>query len=84
MKRLALIFFWWLSATASAFAADPLMTMTLTPQEMAAVIKSMDRQPISETPPAGFWNVQAKITGALDANPAGRAAVTRMFPNPPR
>ncbi|MCG2626682.1 hypothetical protein L6654_08615 [Bradyrhizobium sp. WYCCWR 13023] len=41
------------------------MTLTLTPQAALAIIRSMDRQPISETPPADYWEVQMKIVTAL-------------------
>ena len=41
---------------------------TLTLIEVAAVSKTFNRQPPSEVPPDGLWNVLTKISAALDAN----------------
>ncbi|OAF17857.1 hypothetical protein AXW67_06975 [Bradyrhizobium neotropicale] len=53
------------------------VTLTLTPQEVLAIIRSMDRQPISETPPAGYWSVQEKIVTAL-RDPRARAEFDKL------
>lgn len=52
-----------------AFAQDAAITLKLTPVEVAAVLRSMDRQPITKRPPAGFWGVQVKISDAITARP---------------
>jgi hypothetical protein len=52
---------------AHAFAQS--INVALAPQEVVAIVQSMDRQPLSEAPPAGFWDAEGKILEALKANP---------------
>jgi hypothetical protein len=49
--------------------------ISLTPAEVVAIVRAQDRWPFGEKTPDGFFDVQAKISTALDANPAARAAV---------
>lgn len=56
-------------------AAAQDVTLTLTPQEVLAIVKSMDGWPIIKAPPQGFFAVQVKIGRALDRNPDARNAV---------
>jgi hypothetical protein len=64
-------------------AAAQNINLTLKPEELVAIVRSMDRQPISEPPPAGFWDAQAKVLQALQANPEAwrevRAALDRHY-----
>lgn len=53
------------------------VTVTLTPVEMSAIEHAFDRQPIDETPPAGFWDAKTKLLHALEANPAALRAAAR-------
>jgi hypothetical protein len=71
----------WLASVAGAFAASPdvALHLTLSPAEVVAIMRSMDRQPISETPPDGFWDVQVKIKQALEANPDALRAEKQMW-----
>jgi hypothetical protein len=57
----------WLVSGACA-AAEP-VTLHLTSTEIVAIVRSLDRQPISQIPPNGFWDAQIKIKQALEANP---------------
>jgi hypothetical protein len=62
---------------ASAFAQN--VNVSLNPAEVVAIMRSMDRQPISEIPPTGFWDVQIKIKQALEANPDALRADKQMW-----
>ena len=46
----------------------------ITPKEAAAIQRSLDRQPYSQQPPVGYWQLQIKLIDALNANPAARRA----------
>jgi hypothetical protein len=59
----------WLTSVAGAYATPPDVVLSLTATEIAAVVLSLDRQPISQNPPDGFWDAQSKILQALEANP---------------
>jgi hypothetical protein len=64
-----------LFAAAPALAEDAAaITLKLTPAEVAAIQRSMDRQPYSQQPPAGYWQLQIKLIDALNASPAARRA----------
>lgn len=76
-KRALILFLWWLASTASAFAED--VSLTFTPQEIAAIVKSMDRQPLSRRAPDGYWSAQAKIRQAVIANPSIERDVERQL-----
>lgn len=70
------LFVFALFATGPALAdsADEI-TLRLSPQEVVAIQRSLDRQPLSLRPPTGHWPIQVKIIEALRANPAARRAV---------
>jgi hypothetical protein len=66
----------WLTAIASAFAQDATdITLKLRPAQVAEIGRLIDLQPIGKAPPAAFWDVQATIDKALQANPAAMRAV---------
>jgi hypothetical protein len=74
----------WLAGVAGAHAEPADVVLRLTPTEIVAIILSTDRQPMSEAPPAGFWDAQSKILEALKANPEAwrkvKAALERQYP----
>ena len=76
-RRFLIAAFWLLSAPAFAQTAD--VTLKLTPAEVVAIVRSMDRQPISQIPPPGFWSLQIKINRALAADPVAKRAVQSAF-----
>ncbi|WP_354097642.1 hypothetical protein [Bradyrhizobium sp. S3.2.12] len=55
------------------------ITVNLAPAEVAAIQRSLDRHPISQTPPPGFWSLQTKINQALAANPEAQRAFQSAF-----
>ncbi len=57
-----------------------MIDLSLTPDEVVAVIRSMDRQPLGEIPPGGdgFWTLQEKLKQAMAANPQA-AEVSRLL-----
>jgi hypothetical protein len=59
----------WLASFGGACAVPADVTLHLTPAEVVAIVRSMDQSPISQVPPAGFWDAQVKIKQALEANP---------------
>jgi hypothetical protein len=67
----------WLAA-APAFAkdaADITLTLTLTPAEVIALQRALDRQPLSQQPPPGFWPLQVKLSQAVERSPEVKRAV---------
>jgi hypothetical protein len=66
-------------------ATQPTIDLTLTPDEIVAVVRSMDRQPPSEVPPGGegFWTFQTKLKQAMDANPVAAAAINSALDKTP-
>jgi hypothetical protein len=46
------------------------INLSLTPAEIVAIAKAMDRWPLAETPPDGWWSLQQKIKQAAEVNPA--------------
>jgi hypothetical protein len=68
----------WLASTAGALAQD--VTMTLTPAEIAVLTQALDLVPtnISPPPPQAFWEAQAAINRALQANPDALRAVLSL------
>jgi hypothetical protein len=69
-----------LLAAAPAFAQEAAnITLTLTPSEVIAIVRSMDRQPLAQTPPVGFWPVQVKIAEALAANHEAKRAFDQLL-----
>jgi hypothetical protein len=68
----------WLSV-ASAIAQNALdIALTLNPAQVAEITRLIDLQPISTAPPAAFWNLQATIDKALQANPDALRAVLSL------
>jgi hypothetical protein len=66
----------WLTAMASAFAQDaPDITVTLSPVQVAEIERLIDQQPISQAPPAAYWDLQTGISRQLEADPAALRAV---------
>jgi hypothetical protein len=67
----------WLSAASAAFAQvpPPDITLKLSPAQVAEIGRLIDLQPISISPPAAYWDLQATIDKALQANPAAMRAV---------
>lgn len=76
----------WLSA-APAFGQDAAsVTLHLSPVQAAAVLDAMDARaqlPTLATSDA-FWQVQAKLKEALDADPKGRRAFEDAYTAIPR
>ncbi|PJG56624.1 hypothetical protein CVM73_03485 [Bradyrhizobium forestalis] len=62
---------------APALADEPIV-LGLTPAEAVAIVRAMDRWPISERTPPGFFEVQIKIGRALDQNPNRREEVKEL------
>ncbi|QOZ60505.1 hypothetical protein [Bradyrhizobium guangdongense] len=54
---------------------DANIKIELTPDMVIAIVRAQDRWPPSEPTPPGFFDVQARISEALDANPAAKEAV---------
>jgi hypothetical protein len=71
--RLAAAGLWLFATAAPAFAQD--VTFTLNPAQVAEITRLIDQQPIGQTPPPAFWEVQAAIDKALQANPEALRAV---------
>jgi hypothetical protein len=66
----------WLTATAPAFAQDaPDITLKLSPAQVAEIGRLIDLQPISISPPAAYWDLQTRLSQAVNANPAALRAV---------
>jgi hypothetical protein len=66
----------WLSP-GSAIAQDaPDITLRLSPAQVAEIIRLIDMQPISQSPPPAFWDLQVTISNALSSNPEALRAVT--------
>jgi hypothetical protein len=67
---------------ASAFAQN--VNVSLNPAEVVAIVRSMERLPISEVPPAAYWDTQIKIIQALEANPDAwrevKSALGKRYP----
>ena len=76
MRNLLTIFL--LFAAAPAFAAESI-TLALPPSEVAALQRALDRQPMSQIPPPGFWPLQMKINHALAADPVAKRAFQSAF-----
>ncbi|MCP2125789.1 hypothetical protein [Bradyrhizobium ottawaense] len=74
MVRLLTIFALFAASSASAEDATNI-TLRLTPAEVIALQRSLDRQPISQTPPPGFWSLQVKLSQAVEGNPEAKRAV---------
>lgn len=68
-----------LLVSAPALAQDATITLMFTPAEVNALQRSLDRQPMSQTPPSGFWPLQTKINQALAANPEALRAFQSAF-----
>lgn len=57
-----------------ALADEPVVSLTLSPAQVAEMVRLIDLQPISQAPPPAFWDLQTTIGKALQANPdAARA-----------
>lgn len=63
---------------APAAGADITISISLYPAEVVALQKTLDRQPISEVPPPGFWSLQARFANAVDSDPAMKAALAEQ------
>ncbi|WP_038970248.1 hypothetical protein [Bradyrhizobium genomosp. III] len=74
MIRILTIFALFAASSASAEDAANI-TLRLTPAEVIALQRSLDRQPISQTPPAGFWSLQVKLSHAVEGSPETKRAV---------
>ncbi|QDF38269.1 hypothetical protein FJN17_12200 [Bradyrhizobium symbiodeficiens] len=61
-----------------ATAQDENITLQLSPAEVVAITRAMDRWPFGTRTPPGFFEVQGKIGRALDQNPDGREAVKEL------
>jgi hypothetical protein len=60
---------------APAFAQDaPDITLTLSPAQVAEIWRLVDLQPCCQVVPPAFFDLQAKLGDALDANPAALRA----------
>lgn len=58
--------------------ADERIVLGLSPAEVVAIVRAMDRWPISERTPPGFFEVQIKIGRALDQHPDRREEVKEL------
>ncbi|PDT57101.1 hypothetical protein CO678_35065 [Bradyrhizobium diazoefficiens] len=70
-------------AAAPAFAQDAAtsITITLTPDEVVALQRSLDRSRFGQAasaPPAGFWPLQVKLIQSLGANPEAKNAFNSL------
>jgi hypothetical protein len=67
----------WLASAAASFAqeAPPDITLKLTLAQAVEILRLVDLQPVSISPPAAYWDLQINLKQTLEANPAALRAV---------
>lgn len=65
--------------SASPALADSNVTMVLSPAEVVALVRAMDKWPTSEPAPDGYWIVQGKLVRAVNDNPEASTAFEKLW-----
>lgn len=56
-----------------------MIELSLTPDEVVAIVRGMDAWPIAETPPDGWFALQEKIKQAIEAKPDIAAVINEKL-----